>query len=264
MSSVFTEGLLHWQMLFALVINGLITLITIVNVLYLHNAFSHLSLNKPKSILTFDDSKRMKSHISPNKHLISHQTIETESVTSIISSIISLSPNTPKTSKRITAPKSIKPHETFNKNRVITYFKITPWTPLFIAYISFYGAIFPENAIWIIPFQNIVIGLYFLMYIKMLIISCDGWFIIQHYLEPEKDRCCLRKNSHKMRINHRHSMKSPQRHNNKAKCCIRSNAYLGLRCKIKICYIILLKPILNYITAYFQYYYNMIFISYVL
>ena len=293
MVSFLDQGLLHWDLLSLLLINGLTTLVTLVNTIYLNHSLSVLALVKQTSYLTRADTNKIRGHVSkgptptkPRKksyesNLSANISVLTKSpVTTQPTSIINTNPNLPTTLMPPRSPKRQHNHNnnkafnaSWNKNRVITYFKIVPFIPLFISYVAFYGAIFPEQAIWILPFVNIVIGFIFLKYIKMLIISCDGWIVVRHYLEAKRDICCRTYSDHSRphrRINWRRSKKNNRsnanspRKESKGGCCIKSNGYKGLKYKIKLCYLILLKPILNYATAYLQYYYSMNYISYIL
>ena len=259
-------------MLSLLLINGFTTLITLINIIYLNHSLSVLRLSVKRKI--------SRSHVSQGASPTKPRKKSYESNLSANISVINTNANIPSTlmPPRIPKRQSIQNHnnkKTFNascnKTRVITYFKIVLLIPLFVSYVAFYCAIFPEQAIWILPFVNIVIGFVFLTYIKMLIISCDGWIVVRHYLETKRDICCSStKNDHRRshrRINQRNSKrnntKSP-RQESKDRCCMKSNGYKGLKYKIKLCYLILLKPMLNYATAYLQYYYSMNYISYIL
>ena len=48
---------------------------------------------------------------------------------------------------------------------------------------------YPHESIWIFPGMNIAIAIAYLLFIRMLIISCDGWQKIKCILINEKDEC---------------------------------------------------------------------------
>lgn len=135
------------------------------------------------------------------------------------------------------------------------YFYLIAITPLFISICCHFGARYPHESIWIFPGMNIIIAFAYLLFIKMMIISCDGWLKIKSILFIENDECksyipfyntCIKKIF--------------------CKCFLRENAFIGLKQRMYLCFLIMLKPVLNYITAYWEYdessFTNGIFMSY--
>eukprot|EP01083_Nonionella_stella_P021390 59337_1 len=258
----------NWEIASLAVINGIILFLAVLNTLCLYHSLFQYKSTKQASKLPFDLAKKITNEPMQlqNKSVYSLQPSRCNSTAcnSTISINTSVTPNSQLYYRR----------ESVNKKLVIGYFYIIVWIPLFISLISFYGVLFPNNVMFILPFLNIVTGVVFLVFIQMLILSSDGWYVIQHYLESERDLCChgcmgigSKNRAHKIRIHTRSSLikqhtRSPHRvRNTKRRCCIQANAYQGLKCKIKLCYLILLKPLLNYGTAYFQYVENVVFLA---
>ena len=127
------------------------------------------------------------------------------------------------------------------------YFYFIAIIPLFVSFTCHYGARFPGESIWIFPGMNIIIAIAYLLFIRMMIISCDGWITIQHRFIQQQDRCA-----------------SCQGRKIYEKCCktcccklfLRENAYLGLKQRVWFCFLIMLKPLVNYASAYFEYDYG--------
>lgn len=118
------------------------------------------------------------------------------------------------------------------RNRVFQYFYIISLIPMLIAYPAHYGAQYPSKSIWIFPALDIIVTIAFLSFMQMLIISCDGMMVIQFYLESQQDTVA------------------------KFKCGKKENGYLGFKSRLKLCYLIVIKPLIDYIFSYFEYYYG--------
>eukprot|EP01084_Bolivina_argentea_P014113 26386_1 len=134
----------------------------------------------------------------------------------------------------------------FNRVTIQVYFYIVSSIPFGVSCICHLGVIYPLEAIWVFPAMNILIASAYLSFIQMMIMSCDGLKNLKKYLIEKPDECASKAG------------------NCLFKRCLQSNAAEGALLRGRLCILIVVKPILNYITAYFQYYYNMIFISYVL
>ena len=118
------------------------------------------------------------------------------------------------------------------RTQVIQYFYIIAIIPMLIAYPAHYGAQYPSKSIWIFPALDIIVTIAFLTFMRMLIISCDGIQVIQFYLESKEDL------------------------NARFKCGKKGNAFLGWKSRMKYCYLIVIKPLIDYIFSYFEYYYG--------
>eukprot|EP01084_Bolivina_argentea_P156346 272466_1 len=127
------------------------------------------------------------------------------------------------------------------------YFYLITIIPLFVSIACHYGARFPAESVWIFPGMNITIAIAYLFFIRMMILSCDGWSNVENILTQQKDEC----NSMKHRPIYNKCCKSLC-----CKLCLKKNAYKGLRQRIYFCYLIMLKPMVNYATAYFEYDYG--------
>ena len=256
---LFAQGSLNWQFLSITIMNGLITLITIFNALFLHFSLPETTY-KEHSKLTLDDAHKIRLHIAPSSH--KSQTFAS-SISIITRSKTPPRPFNPKRLKLISNDECII-SKSLNKSKVIKFFSIIAWIPLFISYVSFFCALFPKESIWTWPFINILCGFMFISFIQLLIISCDGWFIVQHYLEPLPDIGCVSQNKHIHKLQSLQSLtastkrakKKKRRNKNKNRCCLRANAFIGLKWRMNVSFCIFIKPILNYFTLYFQYYYQ--------
>ena len=130
----------------------------------------------------------------------------------------------------------------FYRKAIEKYFYFISIIPLFVSISCHFGARYPHESIWIFPGMNIVIAIAYLLFIRMLIISCDGWEKIKCILINEEDECksyipfyktCIKKIF--------------------CKCFLRKNAFIGLKQRMYLCLLIMLKPVVNYIVAYWEY-----------
>ncbi len=71
----------------------------------------------------------------------------------------------------------------------------------FLSYAGHYGALFPEDAAYIFPGMQTAIGIDFLAFIRMMVMSCEGWNEIKKEFivlpescktRPMYKKCCLR------------------------------------------------------------------------
>ena len=74
------------------------------------------------------------------------------------------------------------------------YFYFIAIIPLFVSFTCHYGARFPGESVWIFPGMNIIIAIAYLLFIRMMIISCGGWINVEAQLYPQKDECHSCKN----------------------------------------------------------------------
>ena len=118
------------------------------------------------------------------------------------------------------------------RTQVIQYFYIIAIVPMLIAFPAHYGAQFPSHSIWIFPALDIVVTIAFLTFMRMMVLSCDGMEVIQFYLESQEDTGA------------------------KFKCGKKKNAFLGFKSRLKYCYLLVVKPLIDYIFSYFEYYYG--------
>ena len=86
-------------------------------------------------------------------------------------------------------PLLIHQQNTLNRKSIQKYFYLIAVIPLFVSICAHCGARFPHESIWIFPGMNIVIAIAYLLFIKMMIISCDGWSKMKCILSKEPDEC---------------------------------------------------------------------------
>lgn len=64
------------------------------------------------------------------------------------------------------------------RGRIQKYFYVVSTIPCFVSFAGHYGAAYPEDASWIFPTMNIAIGIGFLAFIRMMVMSCEGWQVL--------------------------------------------------------------------------------------
>eukprot|EP01084_Bolivina_argentea_P014111 26383_1 len=126
----------------------------------------------------------------------------------------------------------------FNRVTIQVYFYIVSSIPFGVSCICHLGVIYPLEAIWVFPAMNILIASAYLSFIQMMIMSCDGLKNLKKYLIEKPDECASKAG------------------NCLFKRCLQSNAAEGALLRGRLCILIVVKPILNYITAYFQYFHG--------
>ena len=108
-----------------------------------------------------------------------------------------------------------------HRKSIEKYFYLIAVVPLFVSICSHFGARFPVESIWIFPGMNIAIGVAYLLFIRMMIVSCDGWHKVRALLRDEPDECkswipcyhtCVRRIF--------------------CRCFLRDNAFIGLKQRI--------------------------------
>ena len=127
----------------------------------------------------------------------------------------------------------------FNRKIIQTYFYIVVLIPFGVSSVCNIAIFYPHYALWIFPAMNILIAGAYISFLQMMIMSCDGLKNLKKYFMDKPDECVS---------------------NNKCmiccNLCLKSNAWYGLVQRARLCGLIVIKPILNYITAYFQYFYG--------
>ena len=129
----------------------------------------------------------------------------------------------------------------FNRKVIQTYFYIVALIPFGVSSVCNLAIFYPFHAIWIFPAMNILISVAYISFLQMMIMSCDGLKNLKKYLMDKPDECASMKHS-----------------GQKGVCliccklCLKSNAWYGVIQRARLCALIVIKPILNYITAYFQ------------
>ena len=103
-----------------------------------------------------------------------------------------------------------KKEEEIERNKVYVrrFFKSIILIPFAMSLICNAGAQYPTYAIWIITSFNLVLAIQFVLYLKMIVLSCDGWDTMKHILYNEEDAC-------------------PTNPRCFCKCCKRENLYEG-------------------------------------
>eukprot|EP01084_Bolivina_argentea_P278491 475787_1 len=143
----------------------------------------------------------------------------------------------------IGGPEEFRSLHTYSYRKAIQkYFYLIAVIPLFVSITGHFGARFPHESIWIFPGMNIVIAIAYLLFIRMMVISCDGWYKVRAILVDKPDECksyipfyqkCVKQLC--------------------CKCFLRKNAYIGLKQRMMLCLLIFLKPVINYSTAVYEY-----------
>eukprot|EP01084_Bolivina_argentea_P047316 87175_1 len=128
----------------------------------------------------------------------------------------------------------------FYRYRIQLYFYFITIIPLGVSAVSHWSARWPQAAIWIIPSMNIVIAFAFLAFMRMMIMSCEGWKEVSLLLRDQKDEC---KSCKKRKLINFCCIR----------CCLKSNALKGLKQKMIWCCLIVSKPLVSYLASYFEY-----------
>ena len=132
-----------------------------------------------------------------------------------------------------------------HRKSIERYFYLVAVIPMFVSFISHYGARFPQQSLYIYPAMTLFIGIAYLMFIKMMIISCDGLENLKNILRYQEDECmsCKDKKCYKKCC--------------KRLCCkvfLRKDAYRGLIQRIWLCSLVLAKPCLNYTSLFLRHF----------
>lgn len=222
------KALAPWVKIMLWVLNVITTIITIANVIYLRRQFPKVKDIPSKGLL--------ESSMSSMSSKIVNGTIrDIESLTDSINSL---------QQEKMARSESFFRRQSEYRSGIQKYFYVVSVIPCCVSYAGHYGARFPEEASWIFPGMNIAIGIGFLAFIRMMVMSCEGWQEIRKELIKKPDEC----ESMKGRPIYRKCCK---------KCCckpffLKENAYEGLKQRILFCCLILVKPIINYIAAIFE------------
>ena len=130
------------------------------------------------------------------------------------------------------------------RQSICKYYYIITIIPVLVSGVCHYGAIYPAVSIWIYPAMNIMVAISWILFLRVMVLSCDGWSNIEKILSEQQDECpsCLKRKCY---------LKCGKKLF--CKLCLRGNAYLGLERKGHLCYLIMLKPIANYSSNYFLY-----------
>jgi len=213
-------------------LNGFTTIITVMNLMYLRSAF-------PK-VVDIPSRNALETSISSTAHSLVHQMGISSFPRLSQSSLNGGRRSVLRTESFIESHRGRSPH----RGRIQKYFYIVSCIPCCVSYAGHYGARFPEDASWIFPGMNIAIGIGFLAFIRMMVMSCEGWQEIKRELLLKPDECA----SMRGRPLYRKCCRT---------CCckplfLKENAYEGLKQRILFCCLILVKPLINYAEAMFE------------
>ena len=238
------RALASWIKILLWVLNAITTVITICNVIYLRRAFPRVQDIPSKTLL--EESISTMSHKIVNGNITDISDLRE----SINQSLQQRHQQQQQEEQNGTQERKPQRSESFfyiqsqYRAGIQKYFYVVSVIPCCVSYAGHYGARFPEVAIWIFPALNIAIGIGFLAFIRMMVMSCEGWSEIKKELIKKPDEC----ESMKGRPLYRKCCR---------KCCckpffLKENAYEGLKQRILFCCLILVKPIINYIAAIFE------------
>eukprot|EP01083_Nonionella_stella_P016328 45625_1 len=223
-------ALADWVKLLLWILNLFTTIITLFNLYYLKTTFP-----KVKDIPS-------KQSIEDSISIMSHKLMDSnfEDIMDMTHSLDISEAH----SERRTRLDSFMHRQSRNRSEIQKYFYVVSIIPCCVSYAGHYGARFPEDASWIFPGMNIAIGIGFLAFIRMMVKSCEGWHQIRKELIQNADEC----DSCKAR---------PMYGKCCRRCCckpcfLKENAYEGLKQRILICCLILVKPVINYIEVIFE------------
>ena len=104
------------------------------------------------------------------------------------------------------------------------------------------GALFPKHAVWLYPVLSFIIAVFFMFFIRLLVIGCDlNYLLLQLWRHADECgmhtcyvKCCSR--------DHKGCRCC-------ARCCLRSNAMEGLKCRIHICTLIFVRPVVSWVSV---------------
>eukprot|EP01084_Bolivina_argentea_P207768 354425_1 len=203
------NALESWVKVLLYICNGITSFMTFCNVIYLRRTF--------RGVNAFFE----------NKSLDSEQTMDFQ--------------------RNIKSESAFQQRSNF-RHRIQRYFFIVSVIPLCVSICGHYGARFPEQALWIFPGMNIAIGIGFLSFLQIMIMSCEGWGEIKQELIKRPDECpsCRKRPIYKKCL--------------KRCCCkvffLKENAFEGLKQRMGFCCLIMVKPIINYVAAVFEFDYH--------
>eukprot|EP01084_Bolivina_argentea_P086427 156213_1 len=229
------KALADWAKLLLWTLNGLTTIITICNVIYLRKTFPKVKDIPSKEIL--EDSMSNLGHKLVNKNI--NDIIDLTESLSLQNSLMQEQNNS-----AVIREDSFIRRQSRYRGGIQKYFYVVSVIPCCVSYAGHYGARFPEDASWIFPGMNIAIGIGFLAFIRMMVMSCEGWNEIKKELIIKPDEC----ESCKTRPMYKKCCR---------KCCckpffLKENAYEGIKQRILFCCLILVKPVINYIAVVFE------------
>lgn len=231
------KAIAPWVKILLWALNGITTIITICNVIYLRRQFPRVQDIPSKQLL--EESMSNMSHKIVNGNIT-----DISDLTASINQSMSRKEQAESQEFGTKRSESFFRKQSRYRSGIQKYFYVVSVIPCCVSYAGHYGARFPEEASWIFPGMNIAIGIGFLAFIRMMVMSCEGWSEIKKELIKKPDECESMKNR-------------PIYGKCCRKCCckpffLKENAYEGLKQRILFCCLILVKPIINYIAAIFE------------
>ena len=81
------------------------------------------------------------------------------------------------------------------RQSICKYYYIITIIPVLVSGVCHYGAIYPAVSIWIYPAMNIMVAISWILFLRVMILSCDGWANIEKILSEQQDECpsCLKR-----------------------------------------------------------------------